>query len=81
MNEPVEEPNLTLKICGNQWYWNYSYGAVYPKEIQNLVSSFKDEAIFSSYRMSPDSDVKKLWNVLVLRHIEFDSYMISDDGF
>ena len=35
ISEPEEEPSMTLKITGNQWYWNYEYN--YALDAKKLI--------------------------------------------
>jgi cytochrome c oxidase subunit 2 len=48
--DEVVHPGLTLKVTGNQWYWNYEYS--------DYTSSDDDSIIFDSY-MIPEEDLEE----------------------
>jgi cytochrome c oxidase subunit 2 len=48
--DEVVHPGLTLKVTGNQWYWNYEYS--------DYASSDDDSIVFDSY-MLPEEDLEE----------------------
>ena len=48
--DEVVHPAVTLKVTGNQWYWNYEYS--------DYASSNEDSIVFDSY-MIPEEDLEE----------------------
>jgi len=46
MMDEILDPEITIKVKGNQWYWNYSYG------------DYEEEISYDSYMIS-DEDLNK----------------------
>lgn len=72
INEPEEEPSMTLKISGNQWYWSYeySYGLQLNKNNINYINKyFYNNKLDAQYLMDSYKKFSKAHS--------FDSYMID----
>jgi len=61
--DEVVHPAVTLKVTGNQWYWNYEYS--------DYASSNDDSIVFDSY-MIPEEDLEEGQ----LRLLEVDNRVI-----
>ena len=72
MNTPDGKPELTVKIIGHQWYWNYSYSV-----IDDSYTWYSDPAkpysIVESY-----NNLIKIHEIETLNRLNFDSYMVQD---
>ncbi len=61
--DEIVHPAVTLKVTGNQWYWNYEYS--------DYSSSNEDSIVFDSY-MIPEDDLE----VGQLRLLEVDNRVV-----
>jgi cytochrome c oxidase subunit 1 len=61
MNEPSNDPKLTVQITGHQWYWNYKYASEKPWLTKDVIYH--------------KNDIQELYLILLLNKISFDSYM------
>lgn len=72
INEPEEEPSMTLKITGNQWYWSYEYN--YDLDVNKVNFNYINKYFFGNL-----SDVETLKNAYkeFSKVHTFDSYLID----
>nr|YP_003540684.1 cytochrome c oxidase subunit II [Eophreatoicus sp. 14 FK-2009]ACN72762.1 cytochrome c oxidase subunit II [Eophreatoicus karrkkanj] len=48
--DEVDNPSMTLKVTGHQWYWSYEYSDFLNKEIDSYMVP-KEEMVSSSFRL------------------------------
>nr|UEE83288.1 cytochrome c oxidase subunit II [Petalocephala eurglobata] len=48
--EEVNNPLLTIKGVGHQWYWSYEYSDFYQIDFDSFMSSY-DDGVFNSFRL------------------------------
>ena len=72
ISEPEEEPSMTLKITGNQWYWNYEYN--YDLDVNGVNFNYINKYFFNN---AEDVETLKTIYKGFSKVYSFDSYLIN----
>jgi cytochrome c oxidase subunit 1 len=72
MNEPEEEPSMTIKITGHQWYWSYEYN--YDIDVNKVNFNY-----INNYFFNNSVAIEKLKDIYTKfpKNYVFDSYMVD----